>query len=175
VPYPLPAQKTKSTFKSNTSPDGGGSNELRFEDKKGSEEIYLHGQKDQTIKIENDKNQEIGHDETRKVGNNSTVEIKNDETYSVKNNQTVTITNNRSVTIKGDDGLTVTGKISVSSDGGIELTVAGNSIKIEPAGITIKGKTISIEGSVKTEVKGLLTDVSSDGPLVLQGAVVKIN
>src|SRR4029079_8090696 len=48
-PHALPGEKTKTTVKSNTSSGGGGSNELRFEDKKGSEEIFLHGQKDWNI------------------------------------------------------------------------------------------------------------------------------
>ncbi|MBW2740154.1 MAG: type VI secretion system tip protein VgrG [Deltaproteobacteria bacterium] len=41
-PYSLPDEKTKSTIKSDSSLGGGGSNEIRFEDKKGEEEIYLH-------------------------------------------------------------------------------------------------------------------------------------
>jgi uncharacterized protein involved in type VI secretion and phage assembly len=69
-PYALPGEKTKSTLKSDSTLGGGGSNELRFEDRKGAEEVYLHGEKDWTIAIENDKNQRIGHDETLSVGNN---------------------------------------------------------------------------------------------------------
>ncbi len=52
-PYPLPDEKTKSTLKSDSSKGSGGSNEIRFEDKKGSEEIYVHGQKDWNTVIEN--------------------------------------------------------------------------------------------------------------------------
>jgi type VI secretion system secreted protein VgrG len=82
-PYGLPAEKTKSTIKSDSSLGGGGSNELRFEDKKGSEEVFLHGQKDWTIAIENDKNQTVGHDETLSVGNNrtKTVGVDQSETW----------------------------------------------------------------------------------------------
>ncbi|HME42128.1 MAG TPA: type VI secretion system tip protein VgrG [Syntrophorhabdales bacterium] len=52
-PYPLPDEKTKSTLKSDSSKGGGGFNEIRFEDKKGSEEIFVHGQKDYNIVVEN--------------------------------------------------------------------------------------------------------------------------
>jgi len=52
-PYPLPDEKTKSTLKSESSKGGGGFNEIRFEDKKGSEEIYIHGQKDHNTVVEN--------------------------------------------------------------------------------------------------------------------------
>ena len=60
VPYALPAEKTKSTMKSNSSKGGGGSNELRFEDKKGSEEVFLHGEKDWTVHIKNCENETVG-------------------------------------------------------------------------------------------------------------------
>jgi len=61
-PYPLPAQKTKSTVLSNSSKGGEGWNELRFEDAKNSEEVFLRAQKDWNIVVKNDKTQKIGHD-----------------------------------------------------------------------------------------------------------------
>ena len=45
-PYALPGEATKSTIKTLSSKGGGGTNELRFEDKKGSEEVFLQAQKD---------------------------------------------------------------------------------------------------------------------------------
>jgi type VI secretion system secreted protein VgrG len=65
TPLDLPAEKTKSTLKSRSSPgDGGiGFNELRFEDAAGSEEVYLHAQKDLKIEVLNDKGQEVGGNE----------------------------------------------------------------------------------------------------------------
>jgi type VI secretion system secreted protein VgrG len=68
-PYPLPDEKTKSTLKSDSSLGGGGFNEMRFEDKKGSEEIFIHGQKDWNTVIENDKDQKITRNDTITVGN----------------------------------------------------------------------------------------------------------
>src|SRR5215831_5810 len=46
VPYSLPDEQTKSTVKSMSSKGGAGFNEIRFEDKKGSEEIFVHAEKD---------------------------------------------------------------------------------------------------------------------------------
>jgi type VI secretion system secreted protein VgrG len=93
-PYALPAEKTKSTLKSDSTKGGGGSNEIRFEDKKGSEEIFVHGQKDWTIAIENDKNQTIGHDETMSVGNNRTKTVVSDQSETVGNNKSITVVAN---------------------------------------------------------------------------------
>ncbi len=63
-PLDLPGEKTKSTLRSNSSPGGGGFNELRFEDAAGEEEIFLHAQKDFNIVVENDKTQQVGGNET---------------------------------------------------------------------------------------------------------------
>lgn len=62
--YNLPEHKTRSTIKTRSYPDSKGFNELRFEDRAGNEEIFLHGEKDWNIAIRNDKGQSVGHDET---------------------------------------------------------------------------------------------------------------
>ncbi|MDF0673894.1 MAG: type VI secretion system tip protein TssI/VgrG [Nitrospira sp.] len=107
-PYPLPSEKTKSTIKSNSS-TGGGFNEIRFEDGKGSEEIYLHAQKDWTIAIENDKNQTVGHDETLSVTNSRTKTVGVDQSETVGANKTITVGANHAETIGGNMVLTVAG------------------------------------------------------------------
>ncbi len=98
-PYDLPAEKTKSTIKSNSSKGGGGANEFRFEDKKGAEEVYLHGQKDWNIAIENDKGQTVGHDETLTVGNNRTKSVGVDQSESVGSNKSITVGSNHSESV----------------------------------------------------------------------------
>jgi type VI secretion system secreted protein VgrG len=98
-PYPLPGEQTKSTIKSNSSKGGGGSNELRFEDKKGGEEIYLHGQKDWNIVIENDKSQSVGHDESLSVGNNRTKTVGVDQSETIGSNKTIKVGSNHTEAI----------------------------------------------------------------------------
>jgi type VI secretion system secreted protein VgrG len=70
--YDLKSNKTQSGIKTRSYPEGPGFNELRFEDKKGEEHIYLQGEKDWNILIKNDKGQNVGHDETLSVANNRT-------------------------------------------------------------------------------------------------------
>ena len=60
VPLDLPAEKTRSIFRSQSSPGGGGYNELRIEDRKGAEEIYLHAQRDWTQDVLNDHRVKVG-------------------------------------------------------------------------------------------------------------------
>lgn len=61
-PYELPAKQTISTFKSNTSKDGQGFNELRFEDARDKEQIFIHAQRDQDNRTLNDYRRWVGHD-----------------------------------------------------------------------------------------------------------------
>ena len=152
APYVLPQEKTKSTIKSDTSPGGGGSNELRFEDKRAAEEIYLHAQKDWNIEVENDKTQLIGHDESLTVGHDRKKHIKNSQWEKIdsfkdtkvgKNHdetigehRTLEVGKSEIVDVKEDASLTVGGKRttdigkddSESVGGKRQLTVAGEEI-----------------------------------------------
>ncbi|WP_179381057.1 type VI secretion system Vgr family protein [Jannaschia marina] len=81
-PYPLPAAKTKSVFKTDTH-KGSGFNELTFEDEKEQELIFMHGQKDQQIEILNDRNKSIGRDQSETVGQDKSISVGRDHTESV--------------------------------------------------------------------------------------------
>ncbi|BAQ71590.1 Rhs-family protein (plasmid) [Rhodovulum sulfidophilum] len=90
VPYDLPANKTVSTFKSDTH-QGAGYNEFRFEDEKDREEVFMHAQKDHNTIIENDESHSIGHDRSKSVGNDQSEAIGHDKTISVGNDHRETI------------------------------------------------------------------------------------
>ncbi|TXB66362.1 type VI secretion system tip protein VgrG, partial [Paracoccus aurantiacus] len=92
VPYDLPANKTVSTFKSD-SHKGSGYNEFRFEDESGREEVFMHAQKDHNTIIENDESHSIGHDRSKSVGNDQSESIGHDKTISVGNNHSESIGN----------------------------------------------------------------------------------
>jgi type VI secretion system secreted protein VgrG len=101
-PYALDTEKTRSTIKSDSTKGHGGSNEYRFEDLKGSEEIYQHAQKDLTIKTEHDKNQQTGHDETLSIGHDRKKDVGNDESTGVGHNRTESVGHDESITIGND-------------------------------------------------------------------------
>jgi type VI secretion system secreted protein VgrG len=120
-PYDLPANKTQSGWKSNSSLGGGGWNELRFEDKKGSEEVYFQAEKDHVELVKNDETRTIGHDWVEDVGNDATQTIGNDRTETVKNNKFTTVEQNRTVNIGVNDTEDVGANRS--------LTVGGNETR----------------------------------------------
>lgn len=110
TPYPLPDEKTKSTLKSDSSPGGGGFNELRFEDAKGREEIFIHAQKDMNEVILNDMSTSVGHDQS--------LSVKNDRTHTVTGFETHTVHKDRSTTIDGSENLHIKGSLNMIVDGG---------------------------------------------------------
>jgi len=124
-PIALPGQKTKSVVRSNSSPGGSGSNELRFEDAAGSEEVYLHAQKDLVIGVENDKTQTVGRDEKLQVGRdralviqgNQALQVKGNDQTTVGGNQQLHVDGNRTQTVGGNDTTSVTGDRSLQIDG----------------------------------------------------------
>jgi type VI secretion system secreted protein VgrG len=88
-PYPLPDQKTKSTTKSDSSPGGGGFNEIRFEDAKGAEELYVHAQLDMNTVVLQNSTRTVGMDDTDTVTNNQIESVGVDRTASVGNNESL--------------------------------------------------------------------------------------
>lgn len=120
-PYGLPANKTQSGWKSNSSLGGGGWNELRFEDKKGSEEVYFQAEKDHVELVKNDETRTIGHDWVEDVGNDATQTVGNDRTETVKNDKFTTVDKNRTVNIGVNDTEDVGANRS--------LTVGGNEAR----------------------------------------------
>ncbi|WP_244149486.1 bacteriophage T4 gp5 trimerisation domain-containing protein [Rodentibacter genomosp. 2] len=92
-PYTLPEHKTRMTIKSKTH-KGNGFNELRFEDEKNQEEIFIHAEKD--------LNHIVKHDETTQVGNNRTEQVQRNETVHIGNNRTETVTQDEDLTVNRD-------------------------------------------------------------------------
>ncbi len=181
-PYGLPGNATQSGWKSNSSPGGGGWNELRFEDKAGAEEVYFQAQKDHNELIKNDETRRIGHDWIEDVGNDATQSIGNDRRESVGNDKFTTIGANRQVSIGVDDtekvgghrsldvGATETIHVAASSteaiDGAHSQTVGGVQT------VTVKAARVDSVAATETRNVGAAqtnTIVGARGVTVLAG------
>ncbi|WP_342245375.1 type VI secretion system Vgr family protein [Pseudomonas sp. OTU5201] len=165
LPYALPANQTQSGIKTNSSKGGGGFNELRFEDKKDAEEVFLQAQKDLKVNVLNDSSATIGHDETLTVQNARTRTVKEgDETITLeKGKRSVTIQtgsdsldvkDSRTVTVGADQTHSTGGNYSHKVTGNYELTVDGNL-------------TIKVSGTLTLQSGGSLT-LKSDADLAAQ-------
>jgi len=143
-PYQLSDEKTKSTFKSNSSPGGGGFNEFRFEDKKGQEQIFIHAEKNQDIRIKNDQCEWVGNerhltvvgDQLEKTGGDKHITIIGDRNERI--GMKYVLDAGEEIHLKG--GI----KVIVESSMQISLKVGGNFIDILPTGISIQGVMVNI-------------------------------
>lgn len=158
-PYELPAHKTRTVLRTETH-QGEGFNELRFEDQAGQEEIYIHGQKDLNVLIENDVAWHIKHDEHR--------DIDNERVTRIKSNDHLTVEGEKRDHVKADYSLTVDAslhqklgqallveagqevhvkagmKVVLEAGAEITLKVGGSFVKIDTGGVTLVGPTIKM-------------------------------
>jgi type VI secretion system secreted protein VgrG len=187
-PYALPTNKTQSGIKSRSSLKGTSDNfnELRFEDKKGNEEVYFHAEKDFNRVVENNDTMKVGSPKAE--DGSQTTEIWKDRTETIKTgNEKLTVEQgNRDVKISmGNDSLEISmgnqttkldlGASSTEAMQSIELKVGQSSIKLDQTGVTIQGMMIQIQGQIQTQVKGLMTQINGDAMLQMQGGITMIN
>jgi type VI secretion system secreted protein VgrG len=196
IPFAVPAEQTKSGFRTRSTTGGSDSNfsEFSIDDKMGSELVYLHAEKDMTREVENDDSISVKHNQTLAVTNNRTVTVSNDESKEVKNNQALTVDNQQTHTIKqgrtttinsGGDSLKVetgdltikvsSGAVSIEAMTSITLKVGDNTITISQSGVAIKGLMVTAEGQAMTQIKGPMVQVNADGMLTLKGGIAMIN
>ena len=108
-PWELPANATQSGVLTRSSKGGayGNANAIRFEDRKGAEQLWIHAEKNQDIEVENDETHSVGHDRSKTVDHDETVLVKHDRTETVGNNETITIGVDRSISVGRNETATV--------------------------------------------------------------------
>ncbi len=143
VPYALPANKTRTAFQTATTPGGGSTNEVRFEDKAGSEEIFLNASKDMNVVVGDCMGETIGVNHEHTIGSNLDTKIGSDLKLGVISNQSVSIGGSESLTISGKRAVSIQGSDSVSIGGSRSVTVSGGST-LEATG----GRTLTVGGSL---------------------------
>ncbi|EZI23133.1 type VI secretion system tip protein TssI/VgrG, partial [Pseudomonas extremaustralis] len=193
APYPLPANKTRTVFKTLSLPGGSGFNELRIEDKKGAEQIFLHAQRDWDENIEHDQKIRVGNERHDTVEKNAYSEFKAEEHHTVHADRKVqaraddhlTVAMNQHVKIGAGQFVEAGREIHLSSglkavlEAGIELTLkaGGSFIKIDPSGVWISGPATNLNSggspgsgtAAAPLLPGLLkaADVEAPGQLLL--------
>ncbi|QDD90581.1 type VI secretion system Vgr family protein [Pseudomonas oryzihabitans] len=154
-PLELPKDKTRSSFKSLSSPGGGGYNELRIEDRQGQEEIHVHAQRDWDEHICHDHHSEIGHERHQRIHGNSHSELHAEEHRLVHGLRKAEVKASDHLLIGGSQHLKLgTGqfveagqeihikagdKVVIEAGTELTLTAGGSFIKLDPSGITLVG------------------------------------
>lgn len=160
VPYSLPEHKTRSLFKSLSSPGGNGFNELRIEDKAGEEQIFIHAQRDWDQNVQRDQKIRVGNERHERIEANRYTENLAEEHHTTHGD--------RKTEIKADDHLTVGTsqhiklgtaqltkagreihlkagqKMVIEAGSELTLTAGGSFITITPAGVSLSGPGVKL-------------------------------
>ncbi|EXF44054.1 Rhs element Vgr protein [Pseudomonas sp. BAY1663] len=189
APYELPAHKTRSVFKTLSSPGGDGYNELRIEDRKGAEQIYLHAQRDWDQNIEHDQKIRVGHERHDSVEANSysefqaeehltvaadrKVEIKPDDHLSIGQAQHIRLGHSQALKAGREIHLKAGQKMVIEAGSELTLAAGGSFIKLDAGGITLGGPLARINAggapgtgsgsSAKSPVLPGMADADSSG------------
>jgi type VI secretion system secreted protein VgrG len=127
-PWSLPANMTQSGILTRSTKGGNinTANAIRFEDKKGAEQLWIHAEKDQDIEVENDESHSVGHDRSKSIGNDETVSVGNDRNESVTKNESVRIGANRTLSVGANASTSVGANRSLAVGADETHDVSGN-------------------------------------------------
>ncbi|ARU26525.1 type VI secretion system Vgr family protein [Cellvibrio sp. PSBB006] len=152
---PTYPSKTQSGIKTRSTKDGTPQNfnELRFEDKKGDEQIYVHAEKNFDTQVENDQTLTVDHDRTKTIGNDENSSIGNDRNKSVGNNQTESIGKNKTIDVGENHTESIGKNMSLSVGKNISIDIGENHT--ETIG---KNMTISVGKDLSESVDGKYTE-----------------
>jgi type VI secretion system secreted protein VgrG len=199
-PYPLPGGKVVSGVKSNSTPGGGGYNELSFDDSKGREKVTVHAQYDMATTVRHDDTQSVGHDRKIQVQGiqNEAVKGAVSEAYgdtqsTIVKKQILVVSQEANIQVVAAKEIVLnTGKstLLMKQDGTIQLvgkdvTIAGTStVRVEAPTIDVVGGkelTVGVDTQTVKADKAKLTAggkaiaVAAQGTNEIKGCLVKIN
>ncbi len=173
--YKLPDEKTKSYIKSSSSKGGKGFNELRFEDKKGEEQVFMHGERDLDVRIKNDRREIIGNDRHLIVTRDKYERVKRDEYVLIERDYIEETKRDYNLKIGGKTQIEIDKSLSVKVKGGVGESFGCHS---EDAGSSyyLKAQQIVIEATagLTLNVGGNFITIDSSG-IYIQGTMVMIN
>jgi type VI secretion system secreted protein VgrG len=148
VPYSLPDNQTRSTFLSRSSKGGGTSNfnEMRFEDKKGSEQIFMNAEKDMDLRVEKESREFVGANRHLIVKSNQQELVEGDKHGHVKGTHFEKIEGDMSLQINGKQMQKIGGDQSIELDSDQKEKIVGNlSLQVGKDQKTQIGGNVSLQ------------------------------
>ena len=139
VAYALPANKTKTVLRSQSSPHSGGYNELSIEDRAGQELIYLRAQRDMEQKVENDSRLEVGNERRETIKGNSIAVLEAEEQRTVTADRKVQLKANDYLQVASSSHTRVGQTVVIEAGQQVHLKAGAHLILDAGASITLKG------------------------------------
>ncbi|HVY46948.1 MAG TPA: hypothetical protein VHB21_13765, partial [Minicystis sp.] len=161
-PYPLPENKTRTVFKTATTPGGGSFNEIRYEDTAGQEQMLVVASKDLDVLVQNAKTEDVKRDLSRDVKNDHTLDVGQNAEEGIVGSQTITIGGSehekvgksRQKEIGKDETISIGGARSLRVSGAAETSAASRSLSVGVAQIDVSLGDLTLTTPVYAELVG---------------------
>src|SRR5579872_801563 len=178
-PYVLPDNKTMSGIRSRSTTDASNDmlNEIRFEDKKDSEDFFIQAQKDMDLRVKHDRKQWVGEDEHINIDRDRLSHIKRDENVTIDRDQIVQLGRDNHVAIQGKSAVKVSGSYSLGVTGDVAEQFSANHSEQTSQNLYLKaGMNLVIEAGVNISLKvgGNFIAIGPAGVTIF-GTMVNIN
>lgn len=160
---PYPDNPTQSGIKSRSTPGGSPDNfnEIRFEDKKGEEELHMQAEKDMSTLVKHDRTTTILRNDTLNITGDQFIKIHGNlsmiiEGVTEKDNPDKTKPVKSSLGVTGAHRIDASDTIDIQAPNKITLTVGGSTITMTPGSITLSagGSTIVVDANVALNASG---------------------
>lgn len=196
VPHKLPDNKTVSAWRGNSSPGGGGFNEILFEDMKGKEMVFMQAEKNLRKLVKNDETEITQCNRRITVGENLSKMVTCDETETTGSDRTISVGENLRESVGANHALTVGGSLTQQVGQGLSMTVGPNPppegeeppppAEDVPPGvmtmdvkerleITVGDAKLVIDKSGKVELTGVEFAFTASGPVQINGSIIDLN
>lgn len=178
-PWELPANATQSGILTRSSKGGAyaNANALRFEDKKGAEQVWLHAEKNQDIEVENDETHWVGHDRSKTIDHDETVHVKHDRTETVDNNEAITIGVDRKEQVGNNETISIGVNRTETVGADEKITIGANRTENVAVNETIvigSNRSISVGGSETATVSMQRTHTVGVNETIAIGAAQEV-
>jgi type VI secretion system secreted protein VgrG len=170
TPYKLPANKTQSGWKSNSTGGSGGYNEIMFEDAGGKELVRIQAERDLQKLVKNDEDVTIENDRTKFVKNDDSLTVGNDRTMLVQMNErdVVGLSHTRAVGVNENVAIGFNQSVKV---GGWQNVAVGLT-STETVGL---GKTLTVGATYQISVDVLTIAATTRLELMCGGAKITLD
>lgn len=165
-PYGLPAKKATSSLQSATSPSNGTTQEIRMSDDAGSQEVFIHATKDQSVSVGGTNTVKVSVNETHDVQKSFQIGIDAAQTVSIGGNQNVSVGADMTIGVKGArtesisgvETIGVTGSYNVACKGGYKEAVGGlYGLQCNQSNTVVQGAFTQTVGAAMALTAGLGT------------------
>ncbi|MFI5382149.1 MAG: type VI secretion system Vgr family protein, partial [Tepidisphaerales bacterium] len=177
-PYTLPDNKTMSGIRSRSTKkaDNDMLNEIRFEDKKDSEHLFMQAQKDMHLRVKNDRSEWVGNDRSLTVDRDRIERIKRDENVVIDRDRIEHIKRDVHLTADGKSAMQVTGSHSLEVKGTVAEKFGSDHSEQTTGQITLKAMNIVLDAGsqISLKVGGNFISIGPSGVTIV-GTMVLIN